>query len=48
MQLADERTLQILDTFHVYENNPKEAFDYMTAIWFWAVGILRKIYRVRF
>ena len=48
MQFADERTVQLIETFQVYGENPHLAFDYMTAIWFWSCAKFKRIYQVRF
>ena len=48
MQLADERTIQFITTYQVYENNPQLAFDYMTDIWFNVHSELKRNYRFKF
>ena len=43
MQICDNRTLQILDTYEFYKNSPDKAFNPIPHIWFDSVIILNKI-----
>lgn len=41
LQLADSRTIQLIKTYLVYENNPMSAFDKKYYIWFEAIQTLK-------
>lgn len=43
MQIADERTIQLLTMYMFYRNNPRDAFDNIPQIWWESVFIFNQI-----